>query len=325
MVLIVTAFRRIWRGTLTRLFNGFFFVGLTLWDFSLAFINVITFKRRVGHVTPKGQPGEGGVWPEYVPPRNGDSRCSCPALNAMANHGLLPRDGRNISFRELSGQVRSTYNFAPSFSLYVPRYIANILNRPYSTGHFDLADIDVHNGIEHDASLVRRDLFHQFHQGMPDGPLVAALIKSASGPAPKGVARQATEQDPLPPNHSPYFNVAAHVAKATADFDLNRTLTPADLSRRLGRRRREAQADNGQYSQDTGHKMFGSSNASTLLTIFGGRVSDIYTFLTEERIPDGWESRVRDQMGLTLFKFNRTVFRVELGIEEEVDKPLNLL
>ena len=66
-------------------------------------------------------------------------------------------------------------------------------------------------------------------------------------------------------------------------------------------------------------------SASTLLNIFGGRLSDIYTFLTEERIPDGWESRVRDQMGLTLFGFNRTAFRVELGIQEEVDQPLNLL
>ena len=66
-------------------------------------------------------------------------------------------------------------------------------------------------------------------------------------------------------------------------------------------------------------------SASTLLTIFGGRVSDIYTFLTEERIPNGWESRVRDQMGLTIFTFNRTVYRVELGIEEEVNQPLNLL
>jgi len=54
-------------------------------------------------------------------------------------------------------------------------------------------------------------------------------------------------------------------------------------------------------------------------------MSDIYTFLTEERLPDGWESRVRDQMGLTLFAFNRTVFRVELGIKEEVNRPLNLL
>jgi hypothetical protein len=47
--------------------------------------------------------------------------------------------------------------------------------------------------------------------------------------------------------------------------------------------------------------------------------------VTEERLPDGWESRVRDQMGLTFFSFNRTVFGVELGIKEEVDQPLNLL
>ena len=66
-------------------------------------------------------------------------------------------------------------------------------------------------------------------------------------------------------------------------------------------------------------------SGSTLLSIFGGRLSDIYTFLTEERLPDGWESRVRDQMGLTLFAFNRSAFGVELRIKEEVDQPLTLL
>jgi hypothetical protein len=66
-------------------------------------------------------------------------------------------------------------------------------------------------------------------------------------------------------------------------------------------------------------------SASLLLTIFGGRLNDIYTFLTEERLPDGWESRVRDQMGLTLGTLSRTVLRVELGIEDEVKQPLNLM
>jgi hypothetical protein len=75
---------------------------------------------------------------------------------------------------------------------------------------------------------------------MPDGKLVAALIKSATGPPPKLPPQQATAQDPLPPSDSPYFHVAADVAKAMVDFDLNRTLTAADLSRRLGERRREA-------------------------------------------------------------------------------------
>ena len=68
----------------------------------------------------------------------------------------MPRDGRNMSFVELGHAVRKTYNFAPSFSLFVPRYISNILGRSYSRDKLDLADIDVHNGIEHDASLTRR-------------------------------------------------------------------------------------------------------------------------------------------------------------------------
>jgi hypothetical protein len=68
-----------------------------------------------------------------------------------------------------------------------------------------------------------------------------------------------------------------------------------------------------------------SLSGSTLLTVFGGRLDDLYTFLTEERFPPGWESRIRDQMGLTLFTFNRTIFRVELSIVEEVDKPLILM
>jgi len=327
MVLILTALRRIGRGLYSKLFQGAFFIYLMLWDLSLSIINLFTFKRKVGHVTPKGHPGEGGAWPEYIPPKEGDSRCSCPGLNAMANHGLISRDGRDISFREVSAKINSTFNFSPSFCLYCSRYIARVLDRSYTTGRFDLADIDVHNGIEHDASLVRRDTFHQFRQGMPDGELVAALLKSATGPPPKPLSLEtASVQDaPLPPNHSPYFHVAGHVAKATVDFDFNRTLTPADISRRLCERRREARNDNGQYSQDFGHKMFGSSNASTFLTIFGGRLNDIYTFLTEERLPDGWESRVRDQMGLTIGTLNRTSFRVELGIEDEVKQPLNLM
>ena len=61
------------------------------------------------------------------------------------------------------------------------------------------------------------------------------------------------------------------------------------------------------------------------MTLFGGRLRDIHTFLTEERLPEGWESSNRDQMGLTFFSHNRTAFRVELGIEEEVNQPLNLM
>lgn len=63
-----------------------------------------------------------------------------------------------------------------------------------------------------------------------------------------------------------------------------------------------------------------SFSSSTMLTIFGGRVDDLEVILKEERLPDGWESRIRDPWGLTLAAFNRTVFRVELGIDESKNK-----
>ena len=64
-------------------------------------------------------------------------------------------------------------------------------------------------------------------------------------------------------NHpSPYTS-----QKATSDFDLKCTRTPADLSCMLGQRCREALRNNPQYSLDTGHKMFGSSKYVRLLPL----------------------------------------------------------
>jgi len=62
-------------------------LGVGAWDAYLTLLNLVSPSRKVGHVTPAGHPGFGGKWPEYVAPKEGDSRCSCPALNAMANHG----------------------------------------------------------------------------------------------------------------------------------------------------------------------------------------------------------------------------------------------
>lgn len=63
------------------------FIGIVLWDIGLSFFNLLTPNLKKGSVVPKGHPGAGGSWPAYVPPKDGDSRGSCPALNALANHG----------------------------------------------------------------------------------------------------------------------------------------------------------------------------------------------------------------------------------------------
>ncbi|KAJ7235150.1 Chloroperoxidase [Mycena haematopus] len=253
------------------------------WDAFLALINLVTPSLKVGTVVPQGCPGAGGKWPTFVPPGEGDSRSACPGLNALANHGILPHDGRNIKFTDMTTTVRTTFNFAPTFSNFVPHYLADVLHKNYNKDMCDLADVSLHNGIEHDASLTRQDFKYEPDQGKPYLPFIEDLLSSATG----------------------------------KDQDGTRMLTAADLSRFSSKRRAESRATNPDFTLDEFHKLFGSANTSTLLAIFGGRVADLAPFLTEERIPDGWESRARSRMGLTFLAHNRTVFKVEHGIKEE--------
>jgi hypothetical protein len=272
-------------GIVGKISNLFFSLYIFSWDAILTVVNLFLPRRSVGHVVPKGHIGHEGKWGEFIPPKAGDSRSACPALNAMANHGILPRDGKNISFKEMTRTVRATYNFAPTFCLFVPNHLATILNKSYRKDTIELAEINLHNGIEHDASLTREDTALLADQGPPSIPLVEGLLESATG----------------------------------KDKEGNPLLTIADLSRYSGKRRTDARKTNKDYTLAFQHKMFGSSNSSTLLTIFGGRINDIKPFLIEERLPEGWEPRVRRRFGLTIGSFNRTVLRVEFGIKEGKD------
>ncbi|KAJ6530870.1 Chloroperoxidase [Mycena vulgaris] len=253
-------------------------------DALLTVINLVTPNLKVGTVVPHGSPGAGGKWPEYVPPKEGDSRCCCPALNALANHGILPRDGRNIKFTDMTMAVRHTYNFSISFSSYVPITIAGMLKKDYRKDTFDLAEIGLHNAIEHDASLVRQDVRFNPDQGKPYLPYVNEVLASASG----------------------------------KDKEGNPIITTADLSRCLAKRRAEARALNPDFSLSTYHRYVGSSNSSGFITIFGGRIADLEPWLVEERIPEGWEPRVLTRMGMTILTLNvSTVLKIENGVKEE--------
>jgi hypothetical protein len=53
------------------------------WDFGLFLANLILPAHHPNKVIAAGLPGHAGRWPEYVAPREGDSRSACPMLNAM--------------------------------------------------------------------------------------------------------------------------------------------------------------------------------------------------------------------------------------------------
>ena len=71
--------------------------------------------------------------------------------------GIIPHDGKNIPFKELSTKVIATYNTAPSLTFSILDFPAKMLGKNFKTDSFDLADLNLHSGesIEHDASLIR--------------------------------------------------------------------------------------------------------------------------------------------------------------------------
>jgi Peroxidase, family 2 len=145
-----------------------------LWDTLLVFANLVLPERPAGLMV-HGQPVLGGKWPEYTPSQEQDSRCSCPALNALANHGepsrklqkctlvayqpygpgIIPHNGRNISFVDLAHHVRATYNVSPTFCILILKFVARYTKKDYYNDTFELRELDAHNEIEHDGSLVR--------------------------------------------------------------------------------------------------------------------------------------------------------------------------
>ncbi|KIL56244.1 hypothetical protein M378DRAFT_89639 [Amanita muscaria Koide BX008] len=107
----------------------------------------------VAHIHSGGQCPVSGQH-EYCPPQKNDSRSPCPALNAMANHGYIPRDGQKVSLLDLIGGLRSCYGLSLPLAIMLSVGGFFLLKRikPISLYH-----IGKHDAIEHNASLVHED------------------------------------------------------------------------------------------------------------------------------------------------------------------------
>jgi len=265
-------------GPFSAIANLFTSIYLFSWDGLLVFGNLILPNKSAGLIVPEGHPGFGGKWPEYTPAKEGDSRCSCPALNALANHGIIARDGRNVSFVDLAQQVQATYNLAPTFCIFLSRYIAGFMKKDYNKDAFDLKELDEHNKIEHDGSLIREDIYFEPDTAKIATPLIENLLDSASG----------------------------------KDADGQPILTYPDLSKALSQRQADSKASNPEFSTNTTLRMFGFGNCAAMLLVLGGKVEYVRPFLLEERIVDGWVPWNKKRYGITLGAFNVASFKIAL-------------
>ncbi|KAF2647155.1 Cloroperoxidase [Lophiostoma macrostomum CBS 122681] len=92
----------------------------------------------------------------WIPQGSNDFRGPCPMLNTLTNHGYLPRDGRNLTKVNVVKGLTTGLNFNASLAsiMWEQAIIAN--PEPNAT-FFTLDQLNVHNVLEHDASMSRED------------------------------------------------------------------------------------------------------------------------------------------------------------------------
>ncbi|PFH47120.1 hypothetical protein AMATHDRAFT_198520 [Amanita thiersii Skay4041] len=117
----------------------------------------------------------------WCPKQPGDSRSPCPALNAMANHGYIARDGHNIGITDLIRGLQECYGLSRPLAVFLSVGAFFLLRRirPISLYH-----IGKHAAIEHNASLVHVDcpVDEKYAPTVVRSDLLDAMITDAKSP-----------------------------------------------------------------------------------------------------------------------------------------------
>ncbi|KAL6251795.1 hypothetical protein RBB50_002005 [Rhinocladiella similis] len=106
-----------------------------------------------------------------------EHRGPCPGLNALANQGYLPRDGKNITLSQVQHALQTALHMDWLAAASLVSSLPPLL-RP--DGTFDLIDTRRHNVIEHDSSFTRLD-FHQGDNYTLRPEMLQAMIDDAGG------------------------------------------------------------------------------------------------------------------------------------------------
>ncbi|KAL8947243.1 MAG: hypothetical protein Q9222_006457 [Ikaeria aurantiellina] len=106
-----------------------------------------------------------------------ENRGPCPGLNALANQGYLPRDGKNITLPQVENALMTALHQSKLAASSITRTLRPLCR---ADGTFDLVDTRRHNVIEHDSSFTRLD-FHQGDNYSFQPHMFEAMINDADG------------------------------------------------------------------------------------------------------------------------------------------------
>jgi hypothetical protein len=112
-------------------------------------------------------------------PTSSDLRSPCPGLNILANHGILPRNGREYTREMIIEALVKTYNVEEAIGGFILNEVFQLgLNETYTT--ISLESIGVHSNpqklIEHDGSLAHVDFALAGNTTTVDPKLVEKMV-----------------------------------------------------------------------------------------------------------------------------------------------------
>lgn len=220
----------------------------------------------------------------YCPPQPGDSRSPCPALNTLANHGYLPRDGKCITPKVIMDALRDGYRLSLPLAWFLTYGGFYLLGQ--RSKRITLADLARHNAIEHNASLAHPDVHHrdeyapthvdhdlldQFLAHSKDGSLITPHDVARAR-----IAREASYDKPIDPLHAEIAR--GEMAIALHLFNNPPPDAPPLLPRSFFARLKHA---------FTPHKRRRAVHADGSLP--GIPVDVLREWFHHERLPDGWQ------------------------------------
>lgn len=190
----------------------------------------------------------------------GDLRSPCPAVNTMANHGFINRNGRNVNLNDLSLAAQNVWGLDAN--------VANVLTHVgwFATANttldgllrqnIDLTELRAHGGVEHDASLTRLD-FVQGDNHSLQPHLLAAMMEDS-------------------PDE---FITMDSLAKTRARVEQDS----------IKRGQPELSLKGNFISYGEAALVLQTMNAGTDMANAKARKSDIETWFGQERLPDGFK------------------------------------
>ena len=213
-------------------------------------------------------------------------RSACPMMNALANHGYLPRDGGEMERHQVVKVLESVVNCMPDLSNKILDNVFAMGLGDNDTMTFNLGMVNQHNKIEHDVSVVHDDFFIHNDVVTTNQVLVTKLASFATG----------QNSDGLP------------------------LLLPSDLVNFLKTRLVDSRARNPTLTLGDSQKFFIQVEASLLFLSMGEgasnnhgiKIGNLVDFLGLEKLPENYQ-KPRDSLSLSALQATIAEYFIEIA------------